>query len=188
MAKLMTNHKPPISTGIPMGLPGSWSNITEPSTIDACSKLIAASTGLSAPDQQKNVQELRTAIWQRGDQLVAIAFHSLYGPTDKDNNSKFCVCAGVDESLDLTDKKTKDEVYQSIRGAVIAFANQNSRSGKAYIVLGQGQSLSGSRIDPIFQLVLANDVSSEQQEKYTQPRSGRWPPTLTTYKLKTSGA
>lgn len=197
----------PIDPTAPVG----WTNVpdTDMASISVCADLITNSTAqvsnlnnnASPGKLQTNIHYQRTALWLRNDQLVAIAFHTLDGPTKVNSGQKrhpkYCVCAGIDQSLYVPTPPPLDpgdDTYQSIRNAVIAFAKDNQAvDRRIYIVIGQGNGPQpGDWIYPIYDCAIRNDAafgegetSAGVQEDYSkQPKPARWTANLTTWKLK----
>jgi hypothetical protein len=150
---------------------------------------------------QTNIQHQRTALWLRNDQLVTIAFHTLDGPTTvasgPKRHPKYCVCAGIDQSLYVPAPLASDDVtYQSVRDAVIFFAKNNQAiDRRIYIAVEQGNGpQNGDWIYPIYDCAIRTDIASGENEtsrgfpeaypQHTQRKRPRWPANLTTWKLK----
>jgi hypothetical protein len=187
--------------------PSGWNNIasSDSADIQICADLIASSTqnsGLNTNSNSspvsisRNIKARRAALWLRNDQLVTIAYHSFDGPTSPDysRSPKFCVCAGIDESLTPLPYPllATNPVYTSIRDAVAYFATNNQGAARIYLLMGDVQPNPRDWIYPIFQCAINNDIAFTEKEltdgipeRYaTQGIHPRWPVNITTWKLK----
>jgi hypothetical protein len=138
------------------------------------------------------------ALWLRDDNKATIAFHSLDGPTNHPGrHPKYCVCAGIDESLAETDISVPpgSVTYGSLRDAAKHFAsNHKPPLPWMYLWVKDGEAPAvGDRIKPFFDYALAHDLPPGEPaggtaEDYSAHQSAyppaRWPNNMRTWKLK----
>jgi hypothetical protein len=160
--------------------PDGWTNVVPAeagytNTIATCTQLMADSSSINADANtaagrsayDKNIRRQRAALWLRDDQQpsVTLAFNVLDGPT-KDHPErcpKFLVCGGISQAVydQLSNPFTgQDATYQSIRNAVIYFAENNQDQGRLFLwVEDNKQPQSTDWIYPIFQWAIYNDLA-----------------------------